>query len=80
MNSACQPDGPELPQDALDLLERSSLYCEFMAEREEILKHKWVESEKAGQDIGFECALASWVIHHCAHWRKARRSQALRDS
>ena len=71
-----QPDCSELPQGARDLFERSSLYREFLAEREEILKHKWVESEKAGRDIGFECALASWVIQHCAHWRKARRSQA----
>ena len=51
------------------LLERSSLYREFIAEREEILRHKWIESEKAGRDIGFECALVSWVIHHCALWR-----------
>ena len=34
------------------------LYKEFLAEREEILKHKWIESEKAGSDIGFEKALA----------------------
>ena len=34
-----------------------SLYQEFQAEREEILKHKWIESEKAGHDIGFELAL-----------------------
>ena len=37
--------------------ERSSLYQEFLAEREEILKHKWIESEKEGKDIGFERAL-----------------------
>ena len=39
-----------------DLLKNSSLYREFQAEREEILKHKWIESEKAGHDIGFERA------------------------
>ena len=27
---------------AKDLLTNSSLYREFMAEREEILKHKWI--------------------------------------
>jgi len=36
---------------ANDLLKNSSLYREFQAEREEILKHKWLESEKAGHDI-----------------------------
>jgi hypothetical protein len=34
---------------ANDLLKNSSLYREFQAEREEILKHKWFESERAGQ-------------------------------
>ena len=38
------------------------LYKEFMAEREEILKHKWIESEKAGADIGFEKALLDWIV------------------
>ena len=36
------------------LLESSALYKKFIEERNEILKHKWLESEKAGQDIGFE--------------------------
>ena len=52
-------------KDALssnDLLKNSSLYREFQAEREEILKHKWIESEKAGRDIGFERALTDWII------------------
>ena len=39
-------------------LNRSSVYQEFLAEREEILKHKWLESEKAGHDIGYERAVA----------------------
>ena len=49
---------------ANDLLKSSSLYREFQAEREEILKHKWIESEKAGHDIGFERALTEWIIRH----------------
>ena len=59
---------------ANDLLKNSSLYREFQAEREEILKHKWIESEKAGHDIGFERALTEWIIKHRASWRKARQS------
>jgi hypothetical protein len=57
------------------LLLRSTLYREFLAEREEILRHKWIESEKAGHDIGFEHALTNWLVHHCAQWRRERRSQ-----
>ena len=59
-----------------DLLKNSSLYREFQAEREEILKHKWIESEKAGYDIGFERALTDWIIKHRANWRRARQNVA----
>jgi len=51
------------------LLETSALYKKFMEEREEILKHKWIESEKAGHDIGFEKALLNWVCYHREKWR-----------
>lgn len=57
-----------------DLLKNSSLYREFQAEREEILKHKWIESEKAGHDIGFERALTDWIVKHRSKWRKARQN------
>ena len=56
------------------LLESSSLYREFLAEREEILRHKWIESEKAGHDIGWEVALLDWIVKYRAVWRKNRRT------
>lgn len=55
-----------------DFTERSSLYQEFIAEHEEILKHKWIESEKEGRDIGFERALLDWIRNHRKTWRKER--------
>jgi hypothetical protein len=64
------------PSSASDLLKNSSLYREFQAEREEILRHKWIESEKAGRDIGFEQALTDWIIKHRADWRKNRQAAA----
>ena len=57
-----------------DLLRNSSLYREFQAEREEIMKHKWIESEKAGRDIGFERALTDWILKHRSKWRKSRQA------
>jgi hypothetical protein len=51
----------------------SLLYNEFLAEREEILRHKWIESEKAGHDIGFEKALLDWVVRFRASWRQQRK-------
>jgi hypothetical protein len=55
-----------------DLLTHSTLYREFSAEHEEILKHKWLESEKAGYDIGFDWALTDWCIRYRRDWRAAR--------
>lgn len=57
-----------------DLLKNSTLYREFQAEREEILRHKWIESEKAGRDIGFETALTDWILKHRSKWRKGRQT------
>jgi len=56
-----------------DLVRKSSLYREFEAEKEEIMKHKWIESEKAGHDIGFERALTDWIIKHRSKWRRSRQ-------
>ncbi|MBX7157923.1 MAG: DUF4032 domain-containing protein [Verrucomicrobiae bacterium] len=60
--------------DIDELLKNSSLYREFLAEREEILKHKWIESEKVGRDVGFEKALIDWTMKHRAQWRQSRAS------
>ncbi|WP_231363840.1 DUF4032 domain-containing protein [Verrucomicrobium sp. 3C] len=51
----------------------SALYRAYLEERKEILKHKWLESEKQGHDIGFEKALLDWILHHRAGWREGRR-------
>jgi hypothetical protein len=59
-------------QSGGDLVRNSTLYREFQAERGEILKHKWIESEKAGFDIGFERALTDWIINHRTKWRRNR--------
>jgi hypothetical protein len=40
------------------------------------LKHKWIESEKAGKDIGFEKALLDWIVKHRSNWREKRMREA----
>ena len=61
------------------MLKGSLLYQEFLAEREEILRHKWFQSEKVGHDIGFEKALLDWIVRHRAAWRTARRERFRRQ-
>ena len=66
----CSPGNPDLPQ----LVTESALYKQFVEEKEEILKHKWIESEKAGYDIGFDKALLDWIFKHRIAWRAARNA------
>ena len=50
-----------------------SLYKKFISIREEIMKHKWIESEKKERDIGFEPALVDWVKNHRSDWLEAQK-------
>ena len=67
---------PSATEDKAQFVKNSVLYKEFLAEREEILKHKWIESEKAGRDIGFERALLDWIVRHRSQWREKRIKEA----
>jgi hypothetical protein len=69
------PDMPAAPAEQSQFVKNSVLYKEFLAEREEILKHKWIESEKAGADIGFEKALLDWIVKHRSSWREKRQKE-----
>ena len=75
-NCRMTSSAPE-PATNRDFVKQSSLYQEFLAEREEILKHKWLESERLGYDIGFERALLDWIRKHREGWRAARRQQGV---
>jgi hypothetical protein len=66
---------PSVQEDRSQFVKNSVLYKEFLAEREEILKHKWIESEKAGTDIGFEKALLDWILKHRSNWREKRMKE-----
>lgn len=47
-----------------------SSYRQFQSELEHILRHKWLVSEREGQDVGFERALNEWALNHRAQWRR----------
>jgi len=67
---------PSSEEDRSQFVKKSVLYKELLAERAEILKHKWIESEKAGKDIGFEKALLDWIVKHRSSWREKRMREA----
>ena len=71
-----KPQMTSSEEDQAQFVKDSALYKEFLAERAEILKHKWIESEKAGKDIGFEKALLDWIVKHRSNWRTKRLKEA----
>jgi hypothetical protein len=54
-------------------------YKEFQNMREEIMKHKWIESEKVGYDVGFQFAITDWMKNHRENWIKSKRERELYD-
>ena len=52
--AATSPEPPESPSE-------NQFWNDFLDERDEILTLKWIESEKAGRDIGYERAIQLWL-------------------
>lgn len=66
------PDNGDQSTDPYAFVRESSVYQNFLAEREEIMKHRWNESKRLGEDIGFERALVDWVRNHKKAWQEHR--------
>ena len=50
------------------------------SQHEEIKKYKWIESEKAGQDIGWERARQEWLAKHFPNWKQTRWQKAIAEA
>lgn len=45
-------------------VKKTLIYRRWEAMREDILRHKWYESEKVGHDIGWDRAVVDWMIKY----------------
>jgi hypothetical protein len=61
------------PPSNSELLKNSLLYRHFQAQREEVMRHRWSASERAGHDIGFARALTEWILRYRSAWLKRQR-------
>ena len=52
----------------------------FRSQQEEIKKYKWIESEKAGQDIGWERATREWMQKHFPGWKQDRWNRFIEEA
>lgn len=57
--------------EKLDVVYQSKLYKEYCLKRDEILKYKWIESEKMGKDIGLDKAWLQWEAKHYKKWKNS---------
>lgn len=60
-------------------MQRTRLFQNWKAMKQEILQHKWLESEKAGHDVGWEKAATNWMIHHRAQFRAPEAATVATD-
>jgi hypothetical protein len=52
----------------------------IQSQHEEIQTYKWIESEKAGCDIGWECAAHEWSHKHFPEWKRHVWNHAVQDA
>lgn len=45
-----------------DWARKTSLFQEWAAMKEDVLRHKWFESEKAGHDVGWDRAMVDYNL------------------
>lgn len=64
------------------LLENNNLVADELirSQREEIEKYRWIESEKAGRDIGWKRASEEWKRKYFTGWKRTVRGRGLEAS
>jgi hypothetical protein len=50
------------------------------SQQEEIKKYKWIESEKAGKDIGWERATSEWMNKFFPEWKRHSWERAVQEA
>jgi|SRR5579859_2898504 len=55
--------------DGLDELLKN-MFGKAVPPKEEILRHKWLESEKIGRDIGVLAAAHDWAVRYYPYWKE----------
>lgn len=63
-----------------DRLENRNPLAELIrSQREEIERYRWIESEKAGRDVGWKRASEEWKKKHFVAWKRSLRDQGILD-
>lgn len=38
------------------------------------MRHKWLQNEESGHDIGFDATLLDWVLKYRSDWKRERQT------
>lgn len=63
------PSNSNSENETQGVVYQSKIYQEYCRKRDEILKYKWIESEKAGKDIGMDKAWLQWEAKYYKKWK-----------
>jgi hypothetical protein len=76
MDSANPTKSAPLSEAAFPI-EHSNIYTVWLAQKEEIARHKWVLSERVGHDVGWEAAKWDWDMHHRQQWIREMKERGM---
>jgi hypothetical protein len=62
---------PPLDLEAPESLADKEFWLDVLDELDEILKYKWIESERAGFDIGMDRGIREWLYKYFTAWAAA---------
>jgi hypothetical protein len=65
-------------QCTIDLTSKPQLRQFLEEERDEIERHKWIESEKAGRDLGYD-AIMDWIRKYAKLYREEYISRKIKE-
>ena len=60
--------------------QNNPIHAIIQSQLQEILNYKWIESEKAGHDIGWENADAEWTRKHFSSWKQFMWKSAIQET
>jgi len=52
-----------------DIVSCSNFFREYCMKKDQVMKYKWIESEKQGADIGLERAWLQWESRYYQTWK-----------
>ncbi len=59
---------------------QNSLKEFFDSHYREIEEYKWIESQRVGEDIGWDLAKVEWDSKHFSSWKRFHWDQAIQDA